>query len=174
MIRLKPLTSVDIPLYQQLASKVYAHYFASYWEGSGLENYLENQFGQTQLEADIRRPTIGNYLIMEDNHSVGFAKFILNKTLEGFEEKRSCELQKIYLHPDYVGKGIGSNALNRVIEMAHERNNQLIFLNVVDTNKLAIQFYKKFGFKHHGRTKLEITDFKDEFRGLIRMVFEIE
>lgn len=171
---LKPLTEVDIPLFQQLASEVYAHYFASYWEGNGMESYLENQFGKTQLEADINNPFIETYLINKHDHPIGFLKFKLNVQLEGLIDGNGCELEKIYLHPAHLGKGIGLSVLNHVVEIVRKRENSFLFLYVVDTNSKAIQFYENFGFKHHGKTRLDISQFKDALRGLYRMVLEIQ
>jgi ribosomal protein S18 acetylase RimI-like enzyme len=156
-----------------LASEVYAHYFATYWEGNGLEIYLENQFGKTQLEADINNPFIETYLINRHDHPIGFLKFKLNVPLEGLQDGNGCELEKLYLHPDHSGKGIGQSVLQQVVEIVCKRKNSFLFLHVVDTNYKAIQFYENFGFKHHGKTRLDIPQFKDALRGLFRMVLEI-
>jgi diamine N-acetyltransferase len=47
-----------------------------------------------------------------------------------------------------------------------------LFLCVIDTNTNAIAFYKKLGFTRHGTTRLDLSYFKEELKGMYRMVLE--
>tara|TARA_B100000809_G_C14980294_1_gene474259 strand:+ start:259 stop:417 length:159 start_codon:yes stop_codon:yes gene_type:complete len=46
----------------------------------------------------------------------------------------------------------------------------VFFLSVIDTNKTAIAFYEKLGFKFHSKTILDVPYFKKELKGMHRMI----
>lgn len=50
--------------------------------------------------------------------------------------------------------------------------NWAIFLCVIDTNTAAMAFYEKLGFQYHSKTRLETPSFKEQLRGMHRMILE--
>jgi len=109
---------------------------------------------------------------MYQGKEVGFAKVNLlcnSKT----KNSRMAELEKIYMLPEFKGKGIGKFALNAIIALVKKLNKNRLLLNVIDQNKEAIIFYEKLGFKFHSRTKLELPYFREELKGMQRMVLEL-
>lgn len=59
----------------------------------------------------------------------------------------TCELRKMYLYPEYQGKGLGKKMMNNAVLKAKELGYKEIIL---ETNKLLVQaigLYGKFGFK---------------------------
>ncbi len=57
------------------------------------------------------------------------------------------------IHPDYQGRGLGSLLLKNLLEEAYNRGLERATLEVAESNKKAINLYKKFGFKEAGRRK---------------------
>lgn len=57
------------------------------------------------------------------------------------------------LLPEYRGRGIGSQLLEKVIDKAKEFGLEKIELHVYTTNKSAIALYEKFGFEEEGIIK---------------------
>ncbi|HIK36380.1 MAG: ribosomal protein S18-alanine N-acetyltransferase [Geminocystis sp.] len=57
------------------------------------------------------------------------------------------------IHPDYQGRGLGSLLLKNLLEEAYNRGLERATLEVAQSNKKAINLYKKFGFKEAGRRK---------------------
>ena len=55
--------------------------------------------------------------------------------------------------PEYRGKGIGSQLLQKVIEHAKTFGLEKIELNVYTSNVSAVALYKKFGFEQEGLIK---------------------
>jgi putative acetyltransferase len=66
----------------------------------------------------------------------------------------SCELRKMYLYPEYQGKGLGKKMMNNAVFKAKELGYKEIIL---ETNKLlisAIGLYKKYGFEEFNSSHL--------------------
>lgn len=53
----------------------------------------------------------------------------------------------------YRGRGIASELLNKVLDLAGELNVKSLFLEVRESNAAAKKLYSKFGFKEIGRRK---------------------
>ena len=80
------------------------------------------------------------------------------------------ELEKIYVLPECIGMGIGKMALTDIIQKTKNIGKESIILCVIDTNENTIAFYDKLGFKFHSKTILDIPYFKEELKGMIRMI----
>ena len=99
---------------------------------------------------------------------MGFTK--LNLSPKGINLPSGlCELEKIYLLPKYIGKGIAKQALSSVLNRAKAEGKTAVYLYVIDTNTNAIAFYRSFGFEMESKTQFNAPDFKEELRGLFKM-----
>ena len=58
-----------------------------------------------------------------------------------------CELRKMYLNPDYRGKGYGKMLLDHAIDKAKELGFTSMILETASALKEAINLYRKYGFK---------------------------
>ena len=83
-------------------------------------------------------------LIAEINKSaIGYAIFFHN--FSTFSGKPGIYLEDLYVKPEFRNKGIGKKLLNRLIEIAKERDCGRVEWVVLDWNKKAIDFYKNLG-----------------------------
>jgi len=85
----------------------------------------------------MNRPDI-KYFIYEDNSIfIGYIKIRY--------ELDHLIIDKLYIHSNYTGKGIGTILLNHIL-----KNNILdVYLYVWECNLNAIRFYEKMGFVKH-------------------------
>ena len=99
------------------------------------ERLKENLFGKRNY-AEV--------IIAELNGKpVGQALFFHN--FSTFMGKPGIYLEDLFVKPEYRGKGIGKALLNKLIEVAKERNCGRVEWAVLDWNKPAIDFYKSLG-----------------------------
>lgn len=56
----------------------------------------------------------------------------------------------IAVHPDYRGRGIGTELLRRIVSFASDNSYSTVRLDVVDTNAAARGLYARFGFEVTG------------------------
>ena len=113
----------------------------------------------------MTHPNFEYYFIKEGIKSISFIKLNLAATLEGFKETAIVELEKMYVLPEMKGQGIGK---------IKDTGKKVFFLCVIDTNIAAIKFYEKLGFQFHSTTRLEVPFFKEELKGIHRMVLKFQ
>jgi putative acetyltransferase len=107
--------------------------------GSSLEDAdVKQMFEGFQEERAI-------YYVLEDHGKVLGGGGV--KQLKG-AAKDTCELQKMYFHPDARGKGYGKKMFDKCIEAAKEFGYKFCYLESASQLKSAIQLYEKNGFKH--------------------------
>ncbi len=79
------------------------------------------------------------------------------------KEKKSAEYA-ICLHPNAVGTGTAKTATQHILDIAFNKLNlENVYLNVLDENKRAIQFYEKFGFQY---THISSEIIKEQFKSI--------
>lgn len=173
-LKLVNVKSSQIQELQDICCQVYTINFGDHWIGSGLADYLTQQFGTAQLERDLQDPDILYYFLLYQKQNVGFLKVRLGGSLEGLALQQAAEIEKMYLLPDFKGKSLGGRAMEQIIEILKKKAIQLIFLYVIDTNLDAITFYQKMKFTIHAPSRLEAPQFKDELRGMYIMTRFLE
>ena len=142
--------------------------FHNHWDDGGLEWYLDNEFNDKRLALDLSDENTAYYFIEHKEKQIGFIKTKINLSSDFIPN--SVELEKIYVLPECKGMGIGKLALNDIIQKTKNSGKESIFLRVIDTNENAIAFYEKLGFKFHSKTILDIPYFKEELKGMNRMI----
>lgn len=172
-MKLVKISPSEVQVLQNIAKAAYTQNFANHWENNGLETYLENQFSHNRLEQDLNNPSIGYFLIKNEEKLVGFVKLNLNATLMQLNKATTCELEKIYVLPENKGRGLGKFAIRQVMDFCKSQRKKHLFLCVIDTNESAIAFYEKIGFQFHSKTTLIAENFKEELSGMNRMLIDL-
>lgn len=169
---LKKAVLQDVKALKQICSAAYAKNFHHHWNENGLDWYLESEYGDERLKADLANDNLEYYFIMCGENPVGFVKIRYNAELNGMQNP-AVELEKIYLLPEFKGKGLGKATMDKIVESLKRKGVLTLFLCVIDTNTNAITFYKKLGFIQHSTTCLCLPYFKEELKGMYRMMLEI-
>ena len=100
-------------------------------------------------------------------------KINLFSNLPDLDMEKGIELDKIYILPQLKGMQIGKRLLDVAFDIAKSHKKEIFWLSVIDTNREAISFYEKAGFKFHSKTQLNYPKFKEELKGMWRMYFEV-
>ncbi len=88
-------------------------------------------------------------LICENCVPIGFLSY-------GPAGERKAKLHKLYLDHSYHGRGIGSMALQHVIQETRAAGYEKLLLNVNKQNHDAIRAYERNGFKTVEKVKVDI------------------
>jgi ribosomal protein S18 acetylase RimI-like enzyme len=161
----------DIELLYSVCRQSYIESFADHWQEGGLAWYLDKVYGMDVLARDLTNPDINYYFSYCDGQAVGFMKIRINSPLTKLKS-REIEIEKLYFLAKYQRQGLGKLMIERAMGLAKELDAGSIWLAVIDTNSSAIRFYERNGFKFFDKSRLEIPYFKDELRGMWRMVLE--
>lgn len=127
----------DIPTIQYIAREAWLPTYGDILSAEQSRFMLDWMYNSETLSAGMSAKThflIGN----EDTRSVGFAAF-------EHKEGGVVKLHKIYLLPDFQGKGYGRQLLDEVTRQAASGGGQYLELNVNRQNT-ARDFYEKLGF----------------------------
>ncbi len=167
VISFQKLGVADLELLQYVGRASYEPYYRHIWLENGLEWYMDLCFGADILRRELADPNI-EYLLGKDpsQQIVGFMKIILHKSMPQGGESNALFLEKIYLMPDFFGKGIGQLFLGMVQEKASQLHRKALWLNVMSTGPIAA--YQKAGFEIVAQTRFEYELIKPEERnGLV-------
>ncbi len=86
----------------------------------------------------------------QDGRIVGYAMLVRDVVGD------TAELSKIYVLPDYHGKGVSTALLARTLAVAEEWDVRRLWLGVNQKNQRAQRFYAKSGFQVNGTRTFQV------------------
>lgn len=172
VITIRQARPEDLILLQSVCRRSYIESFADHWEQGGLEWYLDKVYGTDVLQRDLNDPLIMYFMSYYEGTLAGFMKLKLNSTLTTALGGSHLEIEKLYFLVEYQRKGLGKRLIELAKQLADDLRVTVIWLAVIDSNTNAIAFYEQNGFVLFDKTRLEIPYFKDNLRGMWRMIFQ--
>ncbi|HVX89273.1 MAG TPA: GNAT family N-acetyltransferase [Gemmatimonadales bacterium] len=91
------------------------------------------------------RPQAEVVLAFAEERPAGFALFFHNYST--FLARQGIYLEDLFVFPEFRGRGIGKQLLQRLAQLAVERKCGRLEWSVLDWNKDAIRFYESLGAK---------------------------
>jgi ribosomal protein S18 acetylase RimI-like enzyme len=70
------------------------------------------------------------------------------------QARRPLQLWRLYVRPDFHGKGVARTLTGRALVHAHAKGHDVVWLGTDPDNARAIGFYRKCGFRNAGRACL--------------------
>lgn len=101
---------------------------------------LRRSVGWGGMEAELKDPAMRDYLRIacyDEEKLVGFLAVVSNGVTDAY-------IQDVMVHPDYQGKGIGTELMNRAMERL--KADQIYMISVIYGEEELRPFYEKFGF----------------------------
>lgn len=172
MFQYQKLGLGDIPLIQQVGRATYEPYYPHIWEPGGLDWYMEKCFGENTLKLDLADPNL-EYIVPRDEqgNAVGFLKLILEKPLPDGSISNALYLEKIYLMPNFYGKGNGQKIMEFVFEKAAALGREAVWLVCMEHG--PVWAYERAGFKIVGTVSWDFELLKDTQRVGLVMVRKV-
>ena len=100
---------------------------------------LREAVGWNRMESEYSNPLMTSYYhiaVYEDDKMVGYIDSVSNGVTDAY-------IQDLMVHPDYQGKGVGTELMNKMIKYLKEK--RIYIISVVFEERLK-PFYDKFGF----------------------------
>ena len=113
--------------------------------------YMKNAFSKEHLLTELADPHISFYLVFSKNEVSGYFKLNENEAQTDIKDKNAIELERIYVKRTFQGNNIGHWMLNRIKDIAINKNKSYLWLGVWEKNSNAIRFYEKNGFIKFGK-----------------------
>jgi diamine N-acetyltransferase len=154
MVRYRVLRRKDVPEVQAVALKAWTFAYRRYGLSLKLiqkfvsERYSTDSFEKTVLPS-IRKGDSQFYLATDKGKTIGYSN--------AGPGTWSWELYRIYLLPEYIGKGVGKKLLLLAEDFLRSKKARKYHLYVWQENKAALDFYKRNGFaKLEGKNKNKV------------------
>jgi len=171
-LKLKPVTNKEQPLLLQLMMDIYRPVYQHMWfdDGSG---YVHSLFNPSHLALELNDADARYYFVTSENKTIGILRFLLNHSTKSLTEQNTIKLHRIYLAPITHGKGFGRMIMNWLQQFAQNNQQESIWLECMDTQLTAYNFYKRLGFEIFETFTLESPTMRQEYRGMVRMKLDI-
>ena len=172
-ISLSEIRLEDREILYELMSKIYPAAYAHLWKDKG-KDYLKNLYSKENLKLELKDQNAKYYFIKNQELHIGILRIIFNKPINTGAYGVGTKLNRIYIDPSVQGKGIGKKIIHWMETELQEIKTSYLWLEVMDTQENAIQFYKKLGFRIVESIKFKSDLMKEEFKGMYLMKKDIK
>lgn len=139
MTEFKKATENDISIIQELAEKSWNSAYREILSQEQIEYMLSEMYSEKEISSEMETENYEYYLIFNEDIIAGFIGF------EYHYEEKTTKLHRLYLLPEFKGKGLGKKAISFMAEKVREHFDHRIILNV-NKNNVAKKIYQKVGF----------------------------
>jgi len=149
-IVIKKIKESEIAVFKELAWRTFYETFQGTTSEENLIKYLEESFNEEQLRSELQIP--GSYLFFAwtGREVAGYLKVNTGNAQGEFKGKNTAELERLYVLKEFQGTGVGQMLFEKAVDIAIEKNAELLWLGVWEKNDRAIRFYEKNGFVQAG------------------------
>ena len=164
--------NTDLEALFTLMKEIYPPAYSHFWKDAG-DWYVNTQYSKEKLSLELLDVNSQNYFVLFENEIIGNFRIILDAQLVGFSDKKCVKLHRIYLHPKTQGNGIGKKLLNWLEEKAIKKQYDLIWLDAMNEQPQAFEFYKKLEYQYHSHCFLDFELLYDEVRKMSQLYKKI-
>jgi len=116
-----------------------------------LASYTSRAFSLEQLKSELTAPEIAYLLALAGTTACGYSKLARTAPPLQIKGPNPVELARLYVLPEWTGKGIGTTLIRESLDAAVELGYCSCWLRVWTGNERAIKFYRRWGFCEVGR-----------------------
>jgi GNAT superfamily N-acetyltransferase len=131
-LQITPASKNEIPIVQAL--------WREYWDFLRLPPGFQNFDEERKTLPGAYSPPFGRLLIARV-HGDPAGTAALRQL-----NPNACEAKRLYVRPQYRGKGVGRALLSRLIDEARAAGYRVLYGDTLETLKPALEMYKQFGF----------------------------
>ena len=142
MILIRRLEVGESDLYKRirLASLKEAPYaFSSTYESAQKRS---TESWREQADNSAQGPDRAAFIVFSENKPIGLAAIYRSPI-----NSESGEIIQVWISPEYRGKQVSKELLDKIFIWARENRFQKIEAKVIQGNEQALRFYKKYGFE---------------------------
>lgn len=138
-ISIVPLMSDDVDVLVPLARRIWHAHYPGIITVEQIDYMLEKGYSREVVLDEMERQGITWLKILDGTAMIGFVSV-------GPYGEGVMKLHKLYLLPEYHGRGIGATALQEVERLAIGRKTDRLVLNVNKHNTKSIRAYQRAGW----------------------------
>ncbi len=127
---IRAATKEDAVLIADISRQTFYETFAADNTKVDMDKFLNEQFTSTRLISEVSLQENYFFLAYDNNEVAGYLKLRENKQSKLLTEKPSIEIARIYSIKKMIGKGIGKLLMQKSIDIAKQKQKQIIWLGV--------------------------------------------
>ena len=136
----------DLLKLQILFKTVYICIYGRKGVSDEFANFITARFSQKQIKHYLKSDKSKIYVACLGENLVGALQIDLNKQAP-IEELHSAEINKLYILPDYQGKGIAQQLMIKGESYLRSIKEKTVWIISWDQNPRALKFYQKIGYE---------------------------
>jgi diamine N-acetyltransferase len=139
----------DAEVVGDIGTKSWFYTYNDIFSKEYIENRMKINYSPENIRKSAANTDLSNTFVCElNNDVVGFIQVSYYNywDKETFDPSRIM-ISRLYIYPEYIGKGIGSALLQRAEEWIKDKGFNEYYLYVEQSNKLGFNFYMRKGFK---------------------------
>ncbi|MCT4700218.1 GNAT family N-acetyltransferase [Tenacibaculum haliotis] len=171
-IQLKEILNTDSETFFTLMKEIYPPAYSHFWKDGGAW-YINTQYSKEKFSNELLEKKSENYFVLFNNEIIGNLRIVWDEQLDGFVDEKHVKLHRIYLHQKTQGNGIGKKLLNWLETQAIKKQYDLIWLDAMDAQPQAFEFYKKLEYQYHSHCFLDFELLYDEIRKMSQLYKKI-
>ena len=162
-LHLQSIKVTDATALFTLMKEIYPLAYSHFWTDNGAW-YVNSQYAKEQVVTEVLQEKSENYFILFNKEIIGNFRIVWDEKLAGISKEKQVKLHRIYLHPKTQGNGLGKKLLSWLDEKAIKKGYTMVWLDAMDAQPQAFQFYKKLGYNYYSHTFLPFNYLHDEVR----------
>ncbi|WP_143959819.1 GNAT family N-acetyltransferase [Litoribacter populi] len=156
-IKIKKADEADAAIICLLARITFSETFGMHFRDPlDIQEYFNKTFSVAKIRDSIKKDNNRYWLIYVNELPVGYSKLKLFSPSDFLKEKETCQLQKIYILRDFLGKNLGHIMVKEMLKEAFLQARQTMWLSVLKENQRAVRFYKNQDFEICGEHTFQI------------------
>lgn len=143
-----------------IASICHSQFQVAHKEGMTQDDllyYVDKTFSKEAVEADLSNAENIHFVATGDNQDIlGCINIGKVHLPQASHIESAMEITRLYIKPEYIGKGIASALMEKVKTLARAKQKESMWLHVYKGNEEAIKFYNKWGFNIVGELNFPV------------------
>ncbi len=145
-LQFRKCTMKDLDMLLPFSKACFYETYSSMNTAENMESYLSTAFEYSCFKEELQNRHSFFYVLFCDGELVGYLKLNGHEAQKNIQDKRSLEVERIYVSQAHHGKKLGKYLMDRAVDIAREQGMEYLWLGVWEKNTKAICFYKKNGF----------------------------
>ena len=162
---IRTATLADAKQLSLIAEKTFRDAFHADNTSEDLNLHCKQYFSKAIQKKEILDPNRLTLLCECNNTLIGFIQLRWGKFPTCITGTFPSEIQRFYLDKTWHGRGAAQELMNAAITALQNRESDIVWLGVWESNPRAIAFYEKFDFKETGSQMYQVGN--DPQRDLI-------
>lgn len=146
----KKCTMEDVEDLTQISKSTFITAFESVNNPKDFKDYIEFAFNKVKLREELQNTNASFYFVYLNQDLAAYFKLNEFDSQTDIKAPEGLEIERIYVHPDYQGRKIGSAMLQEIKKIAVKNAKEFLWLGVWEHNTGAVRFYERAGFTKFG------------------------